>query len=62
VILHLNNIQNVHLNGEYKLENLFDVFNLGAILDFEIKNKTIELGVLWKTIRLSLIQMNLQRL
>lgn len=47
-ILHLNNIQNVHLTGEYKLENLFDVFNLGTILDFEIKNKTIELGILWE--------------
>ena len=47
-ILHLDNVQNVHLTGEYKLENLFDVFNLGTILDFEITNKTIELGVLWE--------------
>jgi len=47
-ILHLNNILNVNLTGEYKLENLFDVFNLGTILDFEIKNRTVELGVLWE--------------
>lgn len=47
-VLHLYNIQNIHLTGEYKLENLFDIFNLGTILDFEIINKTIELGVLWE--------------
>jgi hypothetical protein len=47
-ILHLNNIQNIHLTGEYRLENLFDIFNLGTILDFEVKDKTIELGILWE--------------
>ena len=47
-VLHLNNIQNVRLTGQYELENLFDVFNLGTILDFEIKDKIIELGVLWE--------------
>lgn len=47
-ILHLCNIQDVCLTGEYKLENLFDIFNLGTILDFEIVNKTIELGILWE--------------
>lgn len=47
-ILHLSNIQNIQLNGGYKLENLFNVFNFGTILDFEIKNKIVELGVLWE--------------
>jgi len=47
-ILHLYNIQSIKLTCEYKLENLFDVFNLGTILDFEIINKTIELGILWE--------------
>lgn len=47
-ILHLYNIRNIHLTGKYKLENLFEVFNLGTILDFEITNKTIELGILWE--------------
>jgi hypothetical protein len=47
-ILHLYNIHSIHLTCEYKLENLFDVFNLGTILDFEIMNKTIELGILWE--------------
>lgn len=47
-VLHLYNIQSIHLTGECKLENLFDVFNLGTILDFEIINKTVELGVLWE--------------
>jgi hypothetical protein len=47
-ILHLYNIQSIKLTCEYKLENLFDVFNLGTVLDFEIINKTIELGILWE--------------
>ncbi len=47
-IFHLNNVQNIHLTGDYKLENLFDVFYLGTVFDFEIKNKTVELGVLWE--------------
>lgn len=47
-MLHLSNIQNIHITGEYKLESLFDVFNLGTILDFEIKNKSVYLGVLWE--------------
>lgn len=47
-ILHLRDIQNVHLTGECKLECLFDEFNLGTILDFEIMNNTVEFGVLWE--------------
>lgn len=47
-ILHLNSVQDIQLTGEYKLENLFDVFNLGTILDFEITNRTVELGILWE--------------
>jgi hypothetical protein len=47
-ILHLCNIQSIHLTGEYELENLFDVFNFGTILDFEMTEKTVELGVLWE--------------
>jgi len=47
-ILHLKTIQDVYITGEYKLEKLFDVFNLGTILDFEIRNKSIELGILWE--------------
>lgn len=47
-VLHLYNIQSIHLNENYKLENLFDMFNSGTILDFEIIDKTIELGILWE--------------
>jgi hypothetical protein len=47
-ILHLENINNIHITGNYKLENLFDVFNLGTILDFEIIDKTVDLGILWE--------------
>lgn len=47
-ILHLENIKNIYLTGDYKLENLFDIFNLGTILDFEIIDKTVDLGILWE--------------
>src|SRR5579863_1167454 len=47
-VLHLCNIQDIHLTGKYKLDSLFVVFNLGTILDFEIVNKTVELGILWE--------------
>ncbi len=47
-ILHVKNIQNIHLTGGYELDNLFKLFNLGTILDFEISNNAIELGVLWE--------------
>lgn len=48
-ILHLNNIQKIHLTGAYQLEELFKIFNLGTILDFEIANDgTVELGILWE--------------
>jgi hypothetical protein len=45
-VFHLSNIQSLHLTGEYKLERLFDVFDLGTILDFEIIDRTVELGIL----------------
>ena len=47
-ILHLFNVRNIHLTGKSKIEDLFQVFNLGTILDFEIINNTVELGVLWE--------------
>lgn len=47
-VLHLYNIQNIHLSSQIKLESLFDVFSVGTILDFEIIDKTIEFGILWE--------------
>ena len=47
-VLHLENIQNISLTGGYQLENLFDMFNLGTILDFEIQNEVVEFGILWE--------------
>lgn len=47
-VLHLHGIKHIHLTGEHKLEDLFNLFDFGTILDFELVDKTIELGVLWE--------------
>jgi hypothetical protein len=47
-VLHFCDIEKIKVSGGRKLEDLFKVFNLGTILDFEIAGKTVELGILWE--------------
>jgi hypothetical protein len=46
-VLHFHNVINVEISNGLLLENLFKIFDHGTILDFEIKDGNVELGILW---------------
>ena len=46
-ILHLEKVQQIQISGEILLSDLLDVFDDGTILDFDIKDHLVELGISW---------------
>ncbi len=47
-ILHCQGIRKVDLTGNIKIEDLFQIFDKGTILDFEFSDHTLEIGILWE--------------
>ena len=45
--LHLEKIISVKINNKIHVENLYKAYDHGTILDFEIEENTVELGITW---------------
>lgn len=45
--LHLEEVKNVAVSNLILIEDLFNIYDDGTILDFDIHDKKVDLGILW---------------
>jgi hypothetical protein len=49
--LHLENVINIKVSDNVEINDLLRIYDDGTILDFELKDNMIELGILWTNFR-----------
>jgi len=49
--LHIENVINIKVSNNEQINNLLKIYDHGTILEFEFKDKMIELGILWENFR-----------